>query len=66
MNFDDIDDILDRKLGLHEEITVSYVVDGYVASLMGNDGVWCIAKVNGATPLDALRELALLLKKGDE
>lgn len=50
---------LDKALELHERLEVIYVVDGYSASLYGDDGDRLIAEADGATIATALEALAV-------
>ncbi len=48
-------------LGLHEDLTVTYDVDGYTAELMGGDGQYLLASSRGETIGDAILALEGLL-----
>ena len=45
---------LEDKVGLHEEVTVIYVVDGFEATLYGQDGGVRRDTHHGATLMEAL------------
>lgn len=51
-------DALEREIGLHESLEVIYVVDGYLARLLGNDGNAVVREVTSPSLFLALRELA--------
>lgn len=48
---------LEEKLGLHQEISVIYVVDGYCARLLSADGTVTIEESHGDTIADAMADL---------
>lgn len=48
---------LDRRLGLHEELSIYYVVDGFCASLSTDDGSKCIDMADGPTLEEAIAAL---------
>lgn len=53
--------LVQNRLGLHEELTVVYVVDGYEASLTSADGNVTVASVKATTLSSALYLLAGIL-----
>lgn len=55
------DGIMDRWIGLHERLTILYVVDGYEAELATDDGERLVASARGETVANALQSLAKVL-----
>lgn len=52
---------IEQRLGLHEEVSIIYVVDGYDARLLAGDGGRVVASHKSNTPIAALRGLAASL-----
>ena len=56
-------DPLDQKVQLHERICILYIVDGYEAQYMAQDGHHVIAKAEGQTIFQALINLNRIIQK---
>lgn len=54
---------LESKLGLHQEITIIYVVDGYLAIFSTNDGNKRVEEAHGQTIQAAINLLNEKMKK---
>jgi hypothetical protein len=57
---------LEARLGLHEELSIIYVVDGYQATLLTSDGAVALAAASGPTIAEALNRLSDVLRVLDE
>ena len=58
--------MLDDKIGLHEEVRIIYVVDGYEAQFLIKDGDETLITAKGDTVIEALQELEELMDDDDD
>lgn len=58
--------MLDDKIGLHEEVRIIYVVDGYEAQFLIHDGDETLITAKGDTVIEALQELEKLMDDDDD
>lgn len=54
---------LEYSIGLHEEVSIIYVVNGYSASLYTRDGSKLLLQANGNSLLESLQNLNVLVKE---
>ena len=59
MTTEQIDDSLEPRIQLHEEVRITYIVDSYLAEFLTHDGSTTLCLARGQSPMVALGNLAM-------